>query len=108
MILRGILDQSLGQVCIRGYAYLGDLERVSRPDLVFQRNLIAKQKATIVTFLDNNPNLFFPEVILSYVVKFKFRKNGTKASISPLGEIIQGNKFKSNVDQIQFTTKKSN
>jgi len=106
MILRGILDQSLGQVCIRGYAYLGDLERVSRPDLVFQRNLIAKQKATIVTFLDNNPNLFFPEVILSYVVKFKFRKNGTKASISPLGEIIQGNKFKSNVDQIQFTTKK--
>lgn len=106
MILRGILDQSLGQVCIRGYAYLGDLEKVSRPDLVFQRNLIAKQKATIVTFLDNNPNLFFPEVILSYVVKYKFPKSGTKASINPLGEIIQGNKFKSNVDQIQFTTKR--
>lgn len=106
MILRGILDQSLGQVCIRGYAYLGDLEKVSRPDLVFQRNLIAKQKATIVKFLDNNPNLFFPEVILSYVVKYKFPKSGTKKSISPLGEIIQGNKFKSNVDQIQFTTKK--
>jgi len=106
MILRGILDQSLGQVCIRGYAYLGDLEKVSRPDLVFQRNLIAKQKATIVKFLDNNPNLFFPEVILSYVVKYKFPKTGSKASISPLGEIIQGNKFKSNVDQIQFTTKR--
>lgn len=106
MILRGILDQSLGQVCIRGYAYLGDLEKVSRPDLVFQRNLIAKQKATIVKFLDNNPNLFFPEVILSYVVKYKFPKSGSKSSISPLGEIIQGNKFKSNVDQIQFTTKK--
>jgi hypothetical protein len=106
MILRGILDQSLGQVCIRGYAYLGDLEKVSRPDLVFQRNLIAKQKATIVKFLDNNPNLFFPEVILSYVVKYKFIKSKRGRSFSPLGEIIIGNKFKSNFDDIQFTTKK--
>jgi len=105
MILRGILDQSLGQVCIRGYSYLGDLEKVSRSDLVFQRNLIAKQKATIVKFLDNNPNLFFPEVILSYVVKYHFPKKSIKQSISPLGEIILGNKFRSNVDQIQFTTK---
>jgi hypothetical protein len=106
MILRGILDQSLGQVCVRGYAYLGDLENVSRPDLVFQRNLIAEQKATIVKFLDNNPNLFFPEVILSYVVKYKFPKTGSKTSISPLGEIINGNNFKSNVDEIKFSTKK--
>lgn len=105
MILRGILDQSLGQVCIRGYAYLGDLEKVSRADLIFQRNLIAQQKETIVRFLDNNPNLFFPEVILSYVVKYRFPKKGTKASINPLGEIIQGNRFKSNVDQIEFSTK---
>jgi hypothetical protein len=105
MILRGILDQSLGQVCIRGYAYLGDLEKVSRPDLVFQRNLIAKQKATIVKFLDNNPNLFFPEVILSYVVKYRFPKKSLKPSIEPLAEIIKGNRFKSNVDKIQFSTK---
>lgn len=68
MIFRGILDQSLGQVCIRGYAHLRDLERVSRADLVFQRNLIAKQKATIVRFLKST-DLFFPEVILSKVVK---------------------------------------
>lgn len=105
MILRGILDQSLGQVCIRGYAYLGDLEKVSRPDLVFQRNLIAKQKATIEKFLDSNPYLFFPEVILSYVVKYKIPKNGVISAIEPLAELRAGKNVKSNIDKISFNTK---
>src|ERR1035437_2121069 len=106
MILRGRLDQSLGQVCIRGYAYLGDIERVSRPDFGFQRNLIAKQKETMIRFLDNNPNLFFPEVILSYVVKYDFAKRGAKSGIDPLIEIQNKIRFKSNTGNIQFITKK--
>lgn len=105
MILRGILDQSLGQVCIRGYAYLGDLEKVSRPDLVFQRNLIASQKATIVTFLDSNPYLFFPEVILSYVVKHRISKKNNATTIEPLAEIRAGKNFKSSIDNISFNIK---
>lgn len=105
MILKGILDQSLGQVCIRGYAPLGDLEKVSRADFLFQRNLIAKQKQTIIKFLDNNPNLFFPEVILSYVVKYRFPKKSSKESFNPLQKIFSGGRFTSNIDKISFRTK---
>ncbi len=105
MILRGILDNSLGQYCIRGYAYLNDLEKISRADLSFQRNLIAYQEGRIRGFLENNPNLFFPEVILSYQVKYDFSKSGSK-SINPLGKIINGEYFRSNVDEIIFSSRK--
>jgi hypothetical protein len=88
MILRGILDNSLGQLCIRGFAYLKDLEQVSRPDFTFQRNLIAKQKGTIIDFLENNPNLFFPEVILSFKIPATIK--GKTFSIDPLLDIQSG------------------
>jgi hypothetical protein len=105
MILRGILDQSLGQVCIRGYAYLGDLAKVSRPDFVFQRNLIVKQKDTIVKFLDSNPYLFFPEVILSYVVKNSISDKSVDSAIEPLAEIRAGKNYYSKSDKISFYVK---
>jgi hypothetical protein len=106
MILRGILDQSLGRYCIRGYAFLGDLERVSRADFGFQRNMIIKQKETIVKFLESD-DLFFPEVILSYVIRQKIFTRGRIPTIriDPLQTIISGKRFLSNIDKITFTTK---
>ena len=66
MRLEGLLEESLGGfVCIRGYAPLGDLARISEADDSYQRNLIDEQREHIVHFLENKEYLFFPEVILS-------------------------------------------
>lgn len=65
MELKGILDFSLGNfLTLRGYATLGDLEKISLPDESFQRDLIHTHKQEIVDFLSNRKFLFFPEVIL--------------------------------------------
>ncbi|HPI20355.1 MAG TPA: hypothetical protein PKY56_08290 [Candidatus Kapabacteria bacterium] len=65
MELKGILDFSLGNfLTLRGYALLGDLEKISEPDESFQRDLINTHKQEIVDFLSNRKFLFFPEVIL--------------------------------------------
>ncbi len=67
MILRGILDRSLGNmVCIRGFAKMGDLAEVSKADENYQRDLIKEHKKEVLDFLHKRESLFFPEVILSY------------------------------------------
>lgn len=91
MVLRGILDNSLGQLCIRGFAYLKDLEKISIADLLFQRNLIEKQDFVIRNFLESNPNLFFPEVILS--CKIPGNQSGRNTSIDPLADLQTGKNF---------------
>lgn len=91
MVLRGILDNSLGQLCIRGFAYLKDLEKASTADMLFQRELISKQDYTIRNFLENNPNLFFPEVILS--CKIPSSQTGRNVSIDPLADLQTGKNF---------------
>ncbi|OIR25529.1 hypothetical protein [Bathymodiolus thermophilus thioautotrophic gill symbiont] len=69
MILRGILDRSLGNmVCIRGFAKMGDLAQISKADKSYQRDLIADHEQEILKFLNKRETLFFPEVILSYSV----------------------------------------
>ena len=69
MIIRGILDSSLnGQLCIRGFAPIKELARISDADYNYQRNPI-EGREDIIDFLDNENYLFFPEIILSY--KFK-------------------------------------
>jgi hypothetical protein len=69
MILRGILDRSLGNmVCIRGSAKMGDLARLSRADESYQRDLITEHKQEVLDFLHKRETLFFPEVVLSYGV----------------------------------------
>lgn len=66
MILRGILGESLGNfVCVRGFAKLGDIEKVSFPDPSFQRQTNRDHVADIAAFLSQSQSLFFPEVILS-------------------------------------------
>ena len=68
MIIQGILDNSLnGQLCIRGFANIKDLARLSEADYSYQRGLL--DRSDISDFLENQTYLFFPEVILSY--KFK-------------------------------------
>ncbi|MFN7014932.1 MAG: hypothetical protein ACK4ON_11760, partial [Bacteroidia bacterium] len=89
--MRGILDNSLGQLCIRGFAYLKDLEKASVADFLFQRNLIEKQDYVIRNFLENNPNLFFPEVILS--CKIPGNQSGRNVSIDPLADLQTGKNF---------------
>jgi hypothetical protein len=66
MILRGILDFSLGGfLCLRGYASLGALHDISDADPGFQRETKAGSTERLIAFLRSPDSLFFPEVILS-------------------------------------------
>ncbi|WP_421976360.1 hypothetical protein [Roseivirga seohaensis] len=106
MRLEGLLEESLGGfVCIRGYAPLGDLARISESDPDYQRNLIEEQREEIVHFLENKEYLFFPEVILSYTLKYDFATG--VSGINPLRDILDRKKFASNVDGIRFNSTKS-
>ena len=93
MIIQGILDNSLnGQLCIRGFANIKDLARLSEADYSYQRGLL--DRSDISDFLENQTYLFFPEVILSY--KFKYRFDEKKPA--PLKLIQEGKKYRSNVN----------
>lgn len=92
MIIQGILDNSLnGQLCIRGFANIKELARLSEADYSYQRGLL--DRSDISDFLENQTYLFFPEVILSY--KFKYRFDDKKPA--PLKLIQEGKRYKSNV-----------
>lgn len=107
MRLVGILSQSLGGfTCVRGFAPLGDLERASFADMSFQRNLITEQREAIVRFLSNRQYLFFPEIILSYNLKYDFALQGAVSGLNPLRNILDRKSFKSNVDPISFRSTK--
>lgn len=101
MILRGILDRSLGGfVCVRGHALLGELARASHADLDYQRELINTHRDDVTRFLQNRKNLFFPEVILSCVLNYDFTKPRALSGVAPLTDIMSGKGFKSNIDRI--------
>jgi len=69
MIFRGLLERSLGGfTCIRGYAKLSDLAKVSKPNEQYQRDLVPEHKEDIEAYLDTRESVFFPEVILSYTL----------------------------------------
>ena len=101
MILRGLLESSLGGfVCIRGYAPLGLLASISRADPSYQRNLLKDHEKEIVKFLENKEYLFFPEVILACILRYDFIRSTQSTGFTPLGEILEGRKFHSNVDKV--------
>lgn len=105
MLLRGLLEQSLGGfVTVRGYARLGDLERISIA-AEYQRNLIDTQKERITEFLSNKEYLFFPEVILGYKLRVDYNHKKYSGR-NPLKDIIDGREFHSNVDSIRFYVRK--
>lgn len=106
MRLEGILSQSLGGfTCVRGFAPMGDLARSSEADLSYQRNLIDEQREAIVNFLKDKEYLFFPEVILSYNLKYDFTKG--LSGIDPLKDILDRKTFKSNVDSFSIKSTQS-
>lgn len=102
MLLRGILENSLnGQLCIRGFAPIKELARISQADYRYQRNLIG-DRHDIIDFLEKQTYLFFPEIILGY--KFKHDFCG-KQKTEPLTAIQDGKKYISSVDDVSITVK---
>lgn len=95
MILKGIIDRSLGQLCLRGFAPIKELARISKADYSYQRDILDKQQATISNFLETETFLFFPEVILSYKFKALLDDSKLKLNKTPLQFIELGNNFSS-------------
>lgn len=70
MILTGILERSLGNfTCLRGYASLKELAKISQANQTYQRALNKQHVKEIQDYYDFGEYLFFPEVILGYTLK---------------------------------------
>ncbi|QKJ63349.1 hypothetical protein [Flavobacterium sp. M31R6] len=93
MILKGIIDRSLGQLCLRGFAPIKELARISKADYTYQRDILDKQQATISNFLETESFLFFPEVILSYKFKTLLKTDNIALNKTPLQYIEIGKNF---------------
>lgn len=69
MTLRGLLERSLGGfTCIRGFAKLSDLAKISKSNVQYQRDLAPKHKKDLEEYFEARQNVFFPEIILSYTI----------------------------------------
>lgn len=69
MKLNGILDYSMGNfLCLRGFAPIRDLARISDRNPAIQRRLIEEHRGEMADFLNRGEYIFFPEVILSLVL----------------------------------------
>jgi hypothetical protein len=100
MIIRGILDKSLSrQTCVRGFARIKELARISKANPDYQRELVDKQKKVISNFLTEENYLFFPEVILSLKLKYDYTQKGAK-TISPITLLDTKKTFTSNVNSV--------
>lgn len=108
MILSGIVHTSLGGFTVmRGVAPLGDLARCSQFDPGYQRNLIETHRAEIERFLDGSNYLFFPEVILSAVLRYQ-QSSRSRGRVSQAAyDVLYRTGFKSNVNGLQISTVKS-
>ncbi len=111
MILRGVLDYSLGSMlCIRGFARMGNLAIVSKADESYQRDLIKEHKKEVLDFLHKKETLFFPEIILSYGIDEspygveKFRYNDDYLKISTRAHNYVNEQDARSVDNIQTAT----
>lgn len=106
MIFRGLMDRSLGGfLCIRGYAPLGDIARVSHADMAYQRDLMREHSETVMRFLRHKQDLFFPEIVLSCVLEYDYTKRGARSEVQPLANVLAGKPFRSNVNDIRITVK---
>lgn len=111
MILRGILDLSLGNMlCIRGFARMGDLAKTSKADKSYQRDLITEHKQEVLDFLHKKEMLFFPEIILSYSVdalpfnSAQFKHNDNNLKITTKTNKYQNKQDARGRDGIQIAT----
>lgn len=100
--LKGTLSNTFGGfLTIRGTASFSDIVALSSPK-EYQRETLPEHLLDIEKFYDRGEAVFFPEVILSLELKYNFNANdiGTLNG-DPTNHILMGNKFKSNVDDIQ-------
>ena len=95
-----------GFPCIRGYATLRDLARVSSADPAYQRELTKEHVDEIKRYFEAGEYLFFPEIILSTTLEVDYEKNGATQA-DPLQTVMQGHKFKSNVNDLRITPRVS-
>lgn len=112
MILRGILEQSLGnQLCIRGFAPLQELARLSKADETYQRDFIKEREQDLKEYLETEEYIFFSEVVLGC----KIRQKVTNGDALIFEQILEGlnnsfasrfkKNFKSNIDNIELKIK---
>ena len=108
MKLRGVLDKAFGNfISLRGYASMGDLEKISLPDDSYQRKTIPKHEQEMVAFLNSGEFLFFPEVILGAILE---PDDGNMDNVAKLYQSFNEDKsFNLNFNQIklQFSVTKS-
>jgi nucleoside 2-deoxyribosyltransferase len=102
MKLTGIIHSIGGFHTIRGFAPLAEIAKISKAE-DFQRALIPKHKDEIKEYYRKNRDLFFPEVVLSYTLKYNFNAVDSISGTNPITDIVIDKKeFKSNVDDIKF------
>ena len=108
MKLRGVLDKAFNNfISLRGYASMGDLDKISVPDDSYQRKPIPKHKQEMVDFLNTGEFLFFPEIILGAILE---PDEGNIDHVMELYQSFNENKsFNHNFDQfkLQFSVTKS-
>ena len=90
-----------------GVAPLAELARCSRHDPQYQRNLIETHREEIERFLDESSFLFFPEVILSAVLRHRAGTRARRKPVQPIHDVLYGRGFKSNVDGVEVTVANS-
>ena len=72
MKLIGELNRSFDNfVTLRGIAKMGDIEKISKPDLAYQRDLYKTHGQKMVAFLKGGEYTFYPELILSTTLNSK-------------------------------------
>lgn len=106
--LKGTLSNTFGGfLTIRGTALFRDVVALSEPK-EYQRDTIPEHLKEIEQFYDRGESVFFPEVILSLELQFDFNEEGS-ASLNgnPTNHVLNGAKFKSNVNDIQVNSNKS-
>ncbi len=102
MKLTGVIHTLGGFHTVRGFASLSDIAKISEPE-DFQRELIPEHKEEIREFYRRRRDLFFPEVVLSYTLKYDFTLENAISGLNPIQNIVNDRiEFKSNIDEIKF------
>lgn len=106
--LKGTLSNTFGGfLTIRGTAPFSDVVAISEPK-DYQRETIPEHLNELEKFYERGEAVFFPEVILSLELQFDFNAEGaTSLNGSPTNHVLNGAKFKSNVNNIQVSATKS-
>lgn len=104
MRLDGSIDISLGGfICMRGFAPLKDLNKLSVADKSYQRNLIKHHQKEMQQFWEEKKYLFFPEVVLGGYLNEEFVFDDDS---NLLNALTKGIKFEKQFDMFKLGTYK--